>query len=178
MSRLSGIGKLIAIVVIIVIVAVVGAAIGMSLGGDDDDKTTAKKTTATKPEKKPTAPSEPVRGFKVPRIEVISTKLDPATSATATARIAARLVVTNRRGRALKAEQPKLTIGEHDVALDPKAKDDAGDLLKALDPGKSARGVVRFVVPSSVAQGLDRSTVVRLSIATRTITLKFGARPA
>jgi len=199
---LRGFGKLIAIVVV---AGLAGAIIGIGLaeltGGDDsttiapvtstaaspaatqtfapptETQTTA-PSTATQTESTPTSttiePVAPVKGFKVPRIEVISALIAPVSSDGGT-RLSVRVRVTNRRGRALEAEDPVLLEGPDAVPLASDAKSAGGAVRKALEPGETASGSLRFDVPSAIAQRIRASGKAQLKIATRTINLTVRA---
>jgi len=200
---LRGFGKLIAIVVVAGIAgAVIGIGLA-SLTGDDETTTPVASATSTitvppavtqaplpppppptQTETSPTtetqtspttttaAPGRPVPGFKVPRVEVLSAQI-AALSADGGTPVTVRVRVTNRRGRALTPEDPVLLEGPDAVPLDKDARDEAGAVRKALEPGESASGALRFTVPSAVAQRIRATGEAQLKIATRTITLKL-----
>jgi hypothetical protein len=196
---LRGFGKLIAIVAA---AALAGAAIGIGLaaltGSDDTPVPVASATstvaapvapavtqaplppppaatttdTQTEPTATTTTPATPVRGFKVPRVQVLSAAIAKL-SADGGTPVTVRVRVTNRRGRALTPEDPVLLEGPDAVALDKDARAEAGAVRKALEPGESAAGALRFTVPSAIAQRIRASGRAQLKIATRTITLKL-----
>jgi len=66
-----------------------------------------------------------------------------------------------------------LLEGPDAVELDSDSKDAAGALRKALEPGETASGALRFTVPSAVAQRIRATGKAQLKIAARTINLKL-----
>jgi len=120
-------------------------------------------------------PGVPVRGFKVPRVEVLSAQIARLSNDGGTP-VTVRVRVTNRRGRALEPEDPVLLEGPDAVPLDDEAKATAGAVRKALEPGETASGSLRFTVPSAIARRIRATGEAQLKIATRTITLKVAAQ--
>ena len=128
--------------------------------------------TQTEPTSTTIKPSVPVKGFKVPRVAIVSAQIAPLSSDGGTV-VTVRARVTNRRGRALDPEDPVLLEGPDAVELDSDSKDAAGALRKALEPGETASGALRFTVPSAVAQRIRATGKAQLKIAARTINLKL-----
>jgi hypothetical protein len=198
---LRGFGKLIAIVAAAALAgAAIGIGLAAVTGSDDTPVPVASATstvtapvapavtqaplppppppaasttdTQTAPTATTTTPATPVRGFKVPRVQVLSAAI-ATLSADGGTPVTVRVRVTNRRGRALTPEDPVLLEGPDAVPLDKDARAEAGAVRKALEPGESAAGALRFTVPSAIAQRIRASGRAQLKIATRTITLKL-----
>ena len=139
---------------------------------ETEPKTETETKTQTGPTSTTIKPSAPVKGFKVPRVEVVSAQIAPLSSDGGTV-VTVRARVTNRRRRALVPEDPVLLEGPDAVELDSDSKDAAGALRKALEPGETASGALRFTVPSAVAQRIRATGKAQLKIATRTINLEL-----
>jgi len=128
--------------------------------------------TQTGPTSTTIKPAVPVKGFKVPRVEIVSAQIAPLSSDGGTV-VTVRARVTNRRGRALEPKDPVLLEGPDAIELDSDSKDAAGALRKALEPGETASGALRFTVPSAVAQRIRATGKAQLKIAMRTVNLKL-----
>jgi len=139
---------------------------------ETEPKTETETKTQTGPTSTTIKPSAPVKGFKVPRVEIVSAQIAPLSSDGGTV-VTVRARVTNRRRRALVPEDPVLLEGPDAVELDSDSKDAAGALRKALEPGETASGALRFTVPSAVAQRIRATGKAQLKIATRTINLEL-----
>ena len=139
---------------------------------ETEPETETETQTQTGPTSTTIKPTAPVKGFKVPRVEIVSAQIAPLSSDGGTV-VTVRARVTNRRGRALDPEDPVLLEGPDAVELDSDSKDAAGALRKALEPGETASGALRFTVPSAVAQRIRATGKAQLKIAARTINLKL-----
>ena len=162
---------------VVLAAGLVGAAAGIGLAalGDDEDSAApdvaapiGTQTTVTAP-RTATTPRAP---YREPRFEVRSAELGTPAPDTGRARLTVRISVTNRNSYPLKPRAPVLTSDGDEVALDAAARDAAGPLLRAVDPGDTATGELRFTLPAPVAQRLTGGARPRLQIAGRTIGLR------
>ena len=132
--------------------------------------TAATQTATTAP------PPTPVRApYREPRFEVRFARLGTPASDTGRATVTASIGVTNRNAYALKPRPPVLISEGDELPLDTDgdARDAAGPLLRAIGPGDTATGELRFTVAAAVAQRLSAGGSVRLGIAGRTIGLRL-----
>ncbi len=184
---LRGLGKFLAVVVA---AGLAGAGIGIGLAelsGNDSPTdpvlpaTTAQPTTApaagtrttgtTGTVATSTSPTKPV--YRVPRVQVLSAQLGPVSESTGRALVAVRVRVTNRGNRPLTIKTPALLSGEDEVPLGSDAREAAGALLRPIDPAATAPGVLRFSLPSTIAQRLTATPAARLRVANRTVTVEL-----
>jgi len=142
----------------------------------ESQTTETQPETETKTQTGPTSttiePTAPAKGFKVPRVEIVSAQIAPPSSDGGTV-VTVRARVTNRGGRALDRKDPVLLEGPDAVELDSDSKEAARALRKALKPGETASGTMRFTVPSAVAQRIKATGKAQLKIARRTINLQL-----
>jgi hypothetical protein len=138
--------------------------------GSTATTTTPARTTSTTTSKTSTTASDGV--YRVPRVQVVSAELGPASESTGRALVAVRARVTNRGNRPLTIKTPVLVSGDDEVSLARTRRDAAGALLKPIEPGATASGTLRFTVGRAVAQRLADSDA-RLRVANRTVTVKL-----
>lgn len=175
-KRLRGVAKLAGVVLA---AGLVGAGFGIGLaklGGDDDSgapdvaATNATQTTVTAVTATTTTTAS--APYREPRFEVLSAELGTPAPDTGATRLTARVSVTNRNGYPLKSRPLVLTAGQDEIPLDSAARDGARPLLRAVGPGATATGTLRFTLPAAVAQRVRDGELARLRIANRTITLR------
>jgi cytoskeletal protein RodZ len=132
--------------------------------------TTPTQTTAASPALAPT-----------PHVQVLSALLCPATAASEQARtqaqVTVRVRVTNRGSGRLAARAPRLLVGAARIGSEPTASGAAGALGKALAPGASATGTLRFQTSGTVTQRLTGQRRARLAIAGRTVAVPIEIGP-
>jgi hypothetical protein len=178
---LRGVAKFVAVVVAS---GLAGAGIGIALselsGNDASNEpllparttsTSPSTTAATRTTTTATTPSAATTVYRVPRVQVLSAELG-SPSSTGRALVAVRARVTNRGNRPLTIK-PALIAGEDEIPLAAAASDAAGALLKPIDPGASATGVLRFNLGAAVAQRLADAPSARLRVANRTVVVKL-----
>jgi hypothetical protein len=130
---------------------------------------TAAATTSTT-----TAAATPSDGvYRVPRVEVLSAELGPASVVTGRALVRVRARVTNRGTKPLAIKTPALLAGDVQAPLGDAARKSAGALLEPIAIGATATGVLRFTVTSVVAQRLNAKPGARLRLANRTVSIKL-----
>jgi hypothetical protein len=179
---LRGLAKLAGVVLA---AGVAGAGIGIGLarlgggeesGAPDVAASSEATATATAPTTATTATTARAP-YREPRFEVRSAQLaTPATDPVA-AVVTARVSVTNRNTYPLKPRPLVLTSERDEVPLDSAARDAARALLRAIGPGATATGTVRFNLPAAIAQRVRERKAARLRIAGRTITLNLELLP-
>jgi hypothetical protein len=182
---LRGFAKFVAVVVA---AGLAGAGIGVALAelaGDDSsndaslpatqptaartqttDSTTPTGTVATS-----TSPTKPI--YRVPRVQVLSAELGQVSESTGRAFATLRVRFTNRGNRPVTIKTPVLLSGEDEVELGSAAHDAAGRLLQPVDPSESATGVLRFRLPSAVAERVTASPGARLRMGNRTVAVRL-----
>ena len=185
---LRGFGKFLAVVVA---AGLAGAGIGIGLAelsGNDGPTDPVLPTTTAQPTTAPaagtqttattgtvatsTSPTKPV--YRVPRVEVLSAELGPVSESTGRALAAIRVRVTNRGNRPLTIKTPALLSGDDELPLGLDAREGAGALLRPIAPAASATGVLRFSLPSAIAQRLTATpAAARLRVANRTVTVEL-----
>ena len=181
---LRGFGKFLAVVVA---AGLAGALIGIALSklsGDDaadepviaattaSPKTTASTPAATGTSTATTAAVTP-GVYRVPLVKVQSALLGPVSDSNGRALVAVRVGVTNRGNRPLTIDDPTLLSGQDVVTLAASRRPAAGALLKPIAPGATGSGVLRFTIPSAIAQRLTANPAARLKVAKRTVVLKL-----
>jgi hypothetical protein len=106
-------------------------------------------------------------------VQIVSAQLGPVSESTGRALVAVRVRVTNRGNRALTIKTPALLSVDDKVPLGSGARDAAGALLRPIDAGASATGVLRFTVPAAIAGRLAANPGARVRIANRTVVVKL-----
>jgi hypothetical protein len=182
---LRGFAKFVAVVVA---AGLAGAGIGIALAklsGNDGSSdpllpatsertsTSAGPTATTSAARTATATTATKAVYRVPRVQIVSSQLGTVSESSGRALVAVRVRVTNRGNRALTIKTPALLSGEDEVALGSSARDAAGALLRPIDPGATATGVLRFTVPSEVAQRLATNPAARLRVQNRVVAVKL-----
>ncbi len=174
-----------------------GALIGIglaALSGDDDTgtaalpattaatSTSAKRTqtkarstsTATTGTTSSTSTSPEQLVYRIPRVQVLSARLEPVDETTERALVAVRVRVTNRGLAALRIATPVLLAGDDEVRLGAAGREAARRLRRPLAVGSSATGTLRFAVTAAIAQRLSETPSARLRVARRTVSVTLA----
>ncbi|MEA2217971.1 MAG: hypothetical protein QOJ35_597 [Solirubrobacteraceae bacterium] len=182
---------LVKLVVVVAAAALVGEGVGIGLAklsGSDAGaaqalSSTTTATSAAAPTTQAQAPptttaatttaAPSAANYTAPRVEVLSAQLGPRSASTGRALVSARVRVTNRTRRPLVGQAPTLLSVQDEVPVNDSGSAAPNALLRTLAPGASATGVLRFTLPSPVAQRLTAKPAARLGIAGRIVALKL-----
>lgn len=177
---------LVKFVAVVVVAGLAGAGIGIALaelsGNDGASEpllpatsqrasTSTGRTATTTSTATSTTAAKAV--YRVPRVQIAAAQLGPVSESTGRALVAVRVRVTNRGNRPLTIKTPALLSGQDEVPLGSSARDAAGALLRPIDSGATAAGVLRFTAPSDIAQRLTANPGARLRIQNRVVVLKL-----
>jgi len=163
---LRGLAKLIAVIALAG-AAGVGLGIGLSELTGDSQRDTSTGATHTATNKRQPSTS-------VVRVQVVSVVLHRESAPSARRRrravLAVHVRVVNRGKRTIANLAPVLVAGVRGRA-EPSAKDSTGSLLRALRPGSTADGTLRFKTAGALTDRLTSTRRAQLRTTGKTITL-------
>lgn len=170
---LRGLARFVAVVLVS---GLAGAGIGIALAELSANDSTTEPLLPSTSTTAAAAGTTTAAIYRVPRVQVQAAQLGSISQSTGGAPVAIRVRVTNRGSRPLRITTPALVSGDDEVQLDERARSAAGPLLRAIEPGASATGMLRFTLPSSVAERVTEEPAARLRVANRTVsvTLETG----